>query len=211
MQEVECTGSGLNPDADVLTMTLYNALHNRILAYVNLNNKECSTSFLYSACVISPSDTRRSRLVALVTDLKDNEYVLLGCNISTFRSGLLTSVSWTVTIRRESTCYVFPLAVGSTSRYNVLPFPPLSSLRDIFVHFPSMNFLPRNIAFIPSCISKNLLVCPYLFCLHKKLCGLFLYRHFLFADIGLTFCFHYPLLPEKVCPTFCFSVFTTGN
>jgi len=57
IQQVECTGSKLTSDLDVLTLTLFTIPNNTILAYVNLKNNDCSTSSSYSACVIDHGES----------------------------------------------------------------------------------------------------------------------------------------------------------
>ena len=102
---MECTGSKLTSDLDVLTLTLFTIPNNTILAYVNLKNNDCSTSSSYSACVIDHGESKKSRLLTLVMDMEEGETLSFGCNVSTFRSGIIGSVSWTISLTLNSTLF----------------------------------------------------------------------------------------------------------
>ena len=102
IQQVECTGHDLTSDLDVLTLTLFSVPNNTILAYVNLKNNDCSTSSSYSACVINHEESKKSRLLTLVMDLEEEQTVWFGCNVSTFRSGIIGSVSWSISVTLNS-------------------------------------------------------------------------------------------------------------
>lgn len=63
----------------------------------------CSSRGTYSACVLDHADTRRTRLIMLVTDLAEGEVRVYGCNITSFRSGVdVHQVSWSLAVKLES-------------------------------------------------------------------------------------------------------------
>lgn len=101
--EVECSGVPLDSGTDVLGIALYTSEDRRVLAYVNMKNSMCSSRGTYSACVLDHADTRRTRLIMLVTDLAEGEVRVYGCNITSFRSGVdVHQVSWSLAVKLES-------------------------------------------------------------------------------------------------------------
>ncbi|KAK7488919.1 hypothetical protein BaRGS_00019876, partial [Batillaria attramentaria] len=98
VQEIECTGDGLSSDADVFAMTLFAVEDGQILASVNLKSSQCSTSHSYSACVINHNNSRKSRLITLAVDAEETDRKTYGCNVSSFRSGLVQSLSWSIPV-----------------------------------------------------------------------------------------------------------------
>lgn len=99
IQEVECSGEALPGDTKLFSMVLYNILDRRNVAYVNRLDGECYTSLLYSACFMDTSDSRKTRLVTLVTGYRDGAPLVFGCNMSTFRMGVAELVSWFLPVK----------------------------------------------------------------------------------------------------------------
>lgn len=99
IQEVECSGEALPGDTKLFSMVLYNILDRRNVAYVNRLDGECYTSVLYSACFMDTSDSRKTRLVTLVTGYRDGAPLVFGCNMSTFRMGVAELVSWFLPVK----------------------------------------------------------------------------------------------------------------
>ena len=104
--EVTCTGSPLPPDTHVFALALFSLPGHRKLAYVNVASEECSTTDVYTACVIDRQDSRRSRLVALVCDLQEGDWRLYGCNVTGFRSGDTFVTSWSLRVHYPSRCII---------------------------------------------------------------------------------------------------------
>lgn len=102
VQQVECSGHVLEPDVTLFGMTLFAGANHDVLAYVNLRDKECATSRVYSACVIDGSDYRKTKLMALVLDLRDDESRMYGCNVTSLKSGKGHIISWSIHLRLTS-------------------------------------------------------------------------------------------------------------
>lgn len=101
--EVICTGHELPPGTDLLTLVLHTKKDDRVLAYFNMAKRECSTSENFVACEIDAEDSKRSRLKALIVDLKVGESRAFGCNVSAFGSGgRLQVLSWTLVLHNPS-------------------------------------------------------------------------------------------------------------
>ena len=105
VQEVTCTGSALPADAKLVSITLF-PLRERghQLAYVMLLlQPSCSTSDVFSSCLVDERDSRRTALKTLVTDLRPGEAREYGCNVTLMKAGAKTeSRLWTVRVERPS-------------------------------------------------------------------------------------------------------------
>ena len=107
LQEVVCSAEPLPPDSDVMSMVLFSDALDKgdktVLAAVNLKKGECSTAAEFTSCRIAHSDSRRSRLRALVADLTEGQSRVYGCNVSALVSGVrMETFSWSLTVRRLS-------------------------------------------------------------------------------------------------------------
>lgn len=87
IQELVCSGEVLNADATVVSMVLFTEFDDDIIATVNIVKEECTTSNVFSSCVISNPETRRSKLRTLIMDLFDDDSRKYGCEISSIKSG----------------------------------------------------------------------------------------------------------------------------
>lgn len=103
MKTVECSGERLGPDTTLLAITMFAGSNNDVLAYINLRDNLCSTSAIYSACVIDVIDYRKTRLVVLVTDLRVDEPREYKCNVTSFRAGHSHVITWTLRVDRWRT------------------------------------------------------------------------------------------------------------
>lgn len=113
LREVVCSGEDLTSDLAVLSLTLFMRRNNRVLAYVSIKDGVCTTSESYSACAVDAEETRRTRLITLVTDLEYQEARTLGCNITVLRSGISWHASWYLVVEvpsRQSLCTTSYLA-----------------------------------------------------------------------------------------------------
>ena len=103
LQEIQCSGENLPQGSDLMAMVLFEANSNSILAAANLRKMECSTSDRYVACHLDDTDTRKSRLMALVDDLAEGQSRVYGCNVSAFASGMQIELfSWSITVHHIS-------------------------------------------------------------------------------------------------------------
>ena len=85
-----------------MTMVLFAARSNELLAAANLKNQQCSTSKAYVACHLD-ADSRKTSLRALVDDLAEGQSRVYGCNVSAFASGMrMESFSWSITVHHIS-------------------------------------------------------------------------------------------------------------
>lgn len=104
--EVVCSPRVLSSSQPIFAMTLYTAADNRVLAYVNLKDNECSTSESYSACNIDKLDSHKTRLVTLVDDLDLGQTRSYGCNITSLRHGQNHVITWSLEVA-VGRCYTF--------------------------------------------------------------------------------------------------------
>ncbi|PVD27413.1 hypothetical protein C0Q70_12571 [Pomacea canaliculata] len=114
VQEVQCTGEELKGDVGIFSLTLYAADNKRSLSSVNLVTKTCSASSVFASCFIDDSDTRKTRIRALITDLVEEEVREFGCNLTTFvgSSKQTTFVNWWLPVSRPSE---YQLSINSVS------------------------------------------------------------------------------------------------
>lgn len=103
IQEVECWAGNLEAEVDVLSLTLFDGANNSVLAYVNPLKNLCLTAFAFSSCLIDSGNTRNSRVMTLVPDLKEGEIRRYGCNITSFRAKEHTQMqSWSLVVQGKS-------------------------------------------------------------------------------------------------------------
>ena len=103
IQSVECTGATLPGDSDLLSMVLYQVSNSELLAIANLRKRSCSTSQTFIACHIDESDSRRSKIKALISDLTEGQSRAYGCNLTSLSSvGQSSIVSWSLVVTRPS-------------------------------------------------------------------------------------------------------------
>lgn len=102
IQEVQCSGDVLEPDVDLMTMSLFLLSNKTILAFVNPWKSECLTNTGFSSCHVSSGRSRQTRLRTLVMALPDRASVTYGCNVTIAKSGGVTgTVSWFLTVRNK--------------------------------------------------------------------------------------------------------------
>lgn len=99
---VECAADGLEADVTVMSMTMYSVRDNNVVAAINILDSECSTSGVYSACVVSSQDKKRTKLVSIVPEAVKDEVAVYGCNLTVFRQGKGHIVSWSTSVRLPS-------------------------------------------------------------------------------------------------------------
>ena len=100
LQELQCTGTTLSADSDLVYMVLFKQSSKDVLAFVNPRKGECSTSEEYVSCAVDDADTRKSTLRALISDVNEGESRAYGCNVTAIVSGgLLKTISWSLTVR----------------------------------------------------------------------------------------------------------------
>ncbi|KAK7105433.1 hypothetical protein V1264_016812 [Littorina saxatilis] len=103
LHEMQCSGENLSQDSDLMTMVLYEVKSSKVLAAANLRKQECSTSSSYIACHLDATDTRKSKLKALVDDLAEGQSRVYGCNVSAFMDGTRVKLfTWFITVRHIS-------------------------------------------------------------------------------------------------------------
>lgn len=105
MQEIECSGSGLDAGKAVglLSTILYRAGDGQVVASANFATRSCLTTDTFSSCVIDGSDSRRTGVRALVLDLREEESRRFGCNVTAFSSvGKAVAFSWIISVSRPS-------------------------------------------------------------------------------------------------------------
>ena len=102
IQEVECWGHGLKPEVKLLSLRLYKASDNFVLASLNVFADNCLTYTDYSSCVIDTSNTHRSRVRVLVYDLEEGESRRYGCKANVVGSdGEPSKIVWSTVVNRS--------------------------------------------------------------------------------------------------------------
>lgn len=80
-----------------MSIALFTGGDNRVISFVNLAKRECSTNGNFAACVIDGADTRGTEARALVTSQAGKEY---GCNVTIVgRERLVVTITWYLTVR----------------------------------------------------------------------------------------------------------------
>ena len=103
LQEVSCSAGNLRTEAKVLSLKMFTLPENSILASANPVMKECVTFGEYSSCSVDGSDTRKSHLRVLVSDMDEGEIRRFGCRVNSFDSvGDTISTIWSITVERKS-------------------------------------------------------------------------------------------------------------
>ncbi|KAK7490292.1 hypothetical protein BaRGS_00018453 [Batillaria attramentaria] len=98
--EVTCSGDFLEPQAEVIMMSLYTA--DEELASVNAH-RECFTHTGFSSCLIDRRHSKKTKLRTLVMDLPAGGAREYGCSMTVVKSGRdVEVISRTVLARRES-------------------------------------------------------------------------------------------------------------
>ncbi|KAK7105432.1 uncharacterized protein [Littorina saxatilis] len=102
-EELECSGSVLDSDTSLLSLSLFSLHDDVVLASANVATKECLTSGYFSACLFHPSDNRRSKLRTLVTASDNGRERWFGCNATCYGRGRTAIFFWKlpVTVRRK--------------------------------------------------------------------------------------------------------------
>ena len=105
LQEVECTTENLKAEVKVFSLKMFTGPQDSVLAHANPVTRECLTFRDFSSCKFDLSDTRKSRLKVLVSDLEEGESRRYGCTAASFGSlGETNSSHWSITVWRESKC-----------------------------------------------------------------------------------------------------------
>ena len=103
--EVECSGEKLPSNVDLLSMVLYEVSSRgrqttRMLASVNFGTSKCLTSSSFGSCSVDKNNSRKTKLKAIVMDMKEKEVRHYGCNVTSFQSGGKTTVfTWSTLAR----------------------------------------------------------------------------------------------------------------
>ena len=100
MQEVTCSGHTLSPDADLLTLVLYEEEpEDQVLASLNLNTGECATTKYFSSCLKDTRNSHSSNVKTLISGLSENEVRSLACDVATLKSGDRTQITkWSLKV-----------------------------------------------------------------------------------------------------------------
>lgn len=103
IQEVECTGSSLQTEVNLLSLSLFSVPSNTVLGHVNLLTNKCVTFSDFASCIIDGSQTRKTVLRVLVYDLGEEETRQYGCNCTTVRSlGETERATWFIVVKAKS-------------------------------------------------------------------------------------------------------------
>ena len=79
---------------------LYEVTSRKILATMNVNKKECTTSEDYVSCDVVDGDSRKSSLSALISDLAEGQSRVYGCNLTALMSrSSVQTFSWSITVQ----------------------------------------------------------------------------------------------------------------
>ncbi|KAK7488910.1 hypothetical protein BaRGS_00019867, partial [Batillaria attramentaria] len=102
LKEVECSGENLTAGLKVFSLAMFKLPEKSLLAYVNHMDNECSTFGDFVSCTIDRSDSRKSRLRTLASELVEGESKVYGCNVSIANSqGHIHLSTWTIPVMME--------------------------------------------------------------------------------------------------------------
>ena len=102
LQEVECSGGSLKAELDLLSLTLFRAADNTVLATLNTFKGTCKTFSEFSSCNLNVGETRKSSVRTLVADLQQGQTTILGCNVTSFlENGHAQMYSWSLPVYRK--------------------------------------------------------------------------------------------------------------
>jgi hypothetical protein len=102
IQEVQCWGQGLKPEVKLISLKLFRATDDFVLASLNVFTNTCQTYSDYSSCVVDTANTHRSLLKVLVYDLEEGESRKYGCKVVTIDSdGDPKELNWFIVITRR--------------------------------------------------------------------------------------------------------------
>ena len=105
LQEIECSPARLNAEVKILSIKMFTVPGDTVLAHANPVTNECLTFKEFSSCKIDTSDTRKSGLRVLVSDLEEGESRQYGCKATSFGSlGDTETSTWYLTVNRKSEC-----------------------------------------------------------------------------------------------------------
>ena len=106
LQEVECSTGHLKASVKVFSLKMLTGPQNTVLAHANPVTNECVTFKEFSSCKLDLSDTRKSVLRVLVSDLEEGESRRYRCTATSFGSlGETNTSSWSITVWRKSKCW----------------------------------------------------------------------------------------------------------
>ena len=101
--EVECSAISLTAGVKIFSMKLFSVPDNILHAKANPLNDNCFTFLELTSCTINKSDTRKSKLRILVSDLKEGEGRKYGCSATSFDSdGDTVTSTWVIDVIRNS-------------------------------------------------------------------------------------------------------------
>ena len=99
---VECSGINITPEVDLISMKMFTWRENTLLANLNILRATCQTHGVFSSCHLQVSETKRSSLRILVSDLRAGESTVIGCNVSTFSEIIVApKYTWLIVIRGQ--------------------------------------------------------------------------------------------------------------
>lgn len=99
--ELVCSGLSLPVDADLLSIVLYEKTPPAVLASLNLKTRECSTSNIFSSCVIDEKNSHLSKISILILGVASHETQEFGCDVTTYKPGDRPKiVSWSFNVTR---------------------------------------------------------------------------------------------------------------
>ena len=101
--QVMCSAETLDSSSVLLTMTLYSPSHEKenVIASVSVVKNKCTTSTSFSSCLLDEHDSRKSKLVTLVTDLGVGESRSYGCTVGYETNGWTNTITWSTVLRRN--------------------------------------------------------------------------------------------------------------
>jgi hypothetical protein len=105
LKEVECSGASLPAEVTLLTsLTLFRHSNNEVFVYLNSVKQECETFTQYSSCSVGDSDFKKSSVRTLLSELREEETVQIGCNVTALRGRGHAPIflTWNIHVYRES-------------------------------------------------------------------------------------------------------------
>lgn len=103
LHEVECTGRNLKPEVKLLALQMYTLPDHVLLATLNVISNTCVTLGEMASCVVNKTNSHKSKLRILVSDLEEEDRRQYKCTGNTLDSyGLSEVITWELTVTRHS-------------------------------------------------------------------------------------------------------------
>ena len=153
IQEIECSGSGLAPTFDLLSMSLFTVRDDKTIAFVNFAKKECSAYVGFSACFVKETASHTTHVKSLILDLYPGQRRRYGCNLTAAtKEGKTVTVQWFLDVLGKRKYMNSRKKKKTTTVFVLTEDKPLYSNPKILQAFVCVCFIETSVA-IKLCLS----------------------------------------------------------